>query len=399
MVLLDFLYELRRCGVPVGLQEWMTLLEALSRGLHQSSLTAFYDLGRAILVHSEAHFDGYDQAFARHFQGIEKDALQIETELEQWLQDPHLLRRLTEEERAALSALDLEELRRLLEERLREQRERHDGGNRWIGTGGTSPFGQGGFHPTGVRIGGSGGSRSAAQVAALRRYRAYRGDLVLDVRQIQVALRRLRDLRRDGQVSELDLDRTVDRTSRNAGELEIVFRPPRRNSVKVILLMDVGGSMDPHALLVSRLFSAALAVKHFKALHCFYFHNCVYNAVFSDSWFRESVAVSDLLRTYGPSHKLILVGDALMHPMELLAEDGAIDYWQHNVRPGIEWLRLLAHHFARAVWLNPELPHHWNHPTARAIRQLFPMYPLTLDGLDEAVAALVGARRVPPGAG
>jgi hypothetical protein len=392
VVLLDFLYELRRRSVPVGLQEWMTLMEALARQLHESSLSAFYTLARAVLVHSEAHFDAYDQAFARCFAGIEGDTLELADELERWLEDPRRLAQLSAEQLAALQALDLEELRRQLMERLREQRERHDGGNRWIGTGGTSPFGSGGYHPTGVRIGGEGGGRSAAQVAALRRYRAYRGDLVLDVRQIQVALRKLRDLRRDGVADELDLEGTVDRTCRNAGELELLWRPSRRNRARVLLVMDVGGSMDPHAQLLSRLFSAARAARHFRELQCFYFHNCIYQQVYRDSWFREAVSLQDLVRTYTPRYKLILVGDAMMHPMELLDVGGAIDYWHRNPTPGIDTLGQLSRHFERAVWLNPEPREVWGHVTVRAIRQLFPMFPLTLDGLDEAVAALVKAR-------
>jgi len=395
-MLLDFLYQLRACKVPVGLQEWMALMEALAAGLHESSLTGFYHLARAVLVHSEAHFDAYDQAFGACFQGIEVDSLRLTDELEQWLRDPAMLQYLSPEQRAALQALDLQELRRLLEQRLREQQERHQGGSRWIGTGGTSPFGQGGYHPTGVRIGGSGGGRSAAQVAAQRRYRAYRHDLILDVRQIKVALRKLRELRRDGGVDELDLEATIDETCRNAGELELVFRPPRRNNVKVLLLMDVGGSMDPHARTVSQLFSAAKQTKHFRAFEAFYFHNCVYERVYKDAWFREAIPVAELIATYAPSHKLVLVGDAMMHPLELLDPGGAIDYWYHNVTPGIAWLRKLADHYERRVWLNPEPARYWRHITVNAIRGLFPMYELTLEGLQDAVSALVRGKRPSP---
>ena len=394
-MLIDFLYELRERRVPVGLQEWMALMEGLSKGLHESSLTGFYHLARALLVHSEAHFDAFDQAFGETFEGIEADALQLSDELAQWLQDPAMLQYLSDEQRAALQALDLEELRRMLAERLEQQKERHQGGNRWIGTGGTSPFGQGGYHPTGVRIGDSGGGHSAAQVAAIRRYRGYRKDLVLDVRQIRVALRKLRELRRDGRDDELDLDQTIDKTCRNAGELELVWRPPRRNNTRVLLLMDVGGSMDPHARLVSQLFSAACQSKHFRALHTFYFHNCVYEKVFTDAFFSEAVSVAELLSNYGPRHKLVMVGDALMHPLELLEVGGAIDYWYHNATPGIEWLRRLSDHYERSVWLNPEQPRYWNHTTVRAIREQFRMFPLTLEGLDDAVASLVKGRRAP----
>ena len=390
-MLVGFLYELRQRKVPVGIQEWMSLLEGLSRGLHQSSLTGFYHLARSILIHSETYFDAFDQTFAHYFKGVEIAALDLSKEIEEWLNDPARLEFLSPEQREALKALDLDELRRLFEERLNEQKERHQGGNRWIGSGGTSPFGRGGQHPSGLQIGGGGG-KSAAQVAEQRRYRDYRSDLVLDVRQIQVALRKLRELRRDGGPEELDLTETVDQTCRNAGELELVWRPPRRNNVKVLLMMDVGGSMDPHTRVMSQLFSAANASKQFRDFHSFYFHNCVYESVFTDARFRDGVPVGELLRKYGPNYKLIMVGDALMHPMELLDPGGAIDYWYRNVTPGIGWLRQLVDHFDRVVWLNPEPPRFWNHVTVRAIRNLFPMYPLTLEGLGDAVRALVKSR-------
>jgi uncharacterized protein with von Willebrand factor type A (vWA) domain len=395
-MLLDFLYQLRDCKVPVGLQEWMALMEALAKGLHESSLTGFYHLARAILVHSEAHFDAYDQAFAACFHGVEVDALQLTDELEKWLADPAMLRYLSEEQRAALEHLDIDELRRQLQERLREQQERHQGGSKWIGTGGTSPFGHGGYHPTGVRIGGSAGGRSAAQVAAERRYRGYRHDLILDVRQIKLALLKLRELRREGSVDELDLDATIDETCKNAGELEIVMRPPRRNNVRVLLLMDVGGSMDPHARTVSQLFSAAKQTKHFRSFEAFYFHNCVYEKVYKDAWFRESIPIAELIATYNKQYKLVMVGDAMMHPLELLDAGGAINYWYYNQTPGITWLRRLADHYERRVWLNPEPARYWRHITVNAIRGLFPMYELTLEGLQDAVAALVRGKRPPP---
>jgi uncharacterized protein len=397
-MLLDFLYALRAQRLAVGMQEWLALMEALARGLHESSLTGFYHLARALLVHTEAHFDAFDLAFAQVFGGVEVDALALTDELATWLADPARLALLDPEQRALLAALNLEELRRLLEERLREQKSRHQGGSRWIGTGGTSPLGAGGYHPTGVRIGPVGGGRSAAQVAAERRYRAYRSDLVLDVRQIQVALRKLRELRREGQRDELDLDASIDRTSRNAGELELCWRAPRRNNARVLLLMDVGGSMDPHARVVSQLFSAASRSKHFRSFAAFYFHNCVYSSVYRDAWFREAQPVANLLAAHRPSTKLVVVGDALMHPMELLAPDGSLDYWARNTTPGIEWLSTLARHFERRVWLNPEPPRFWRHQTVEAIRRLFPMFPLSLEGLEDAVSSLVGGRRPQRGA-
>ena len=392
-MLLDFFYQLRAHKVPVGLNEWLALMEAMAKGLHHSSLTGFYHLARAILVHSEAYFDAYDQAFGVSFKGVEAAALKLTDELAEWLADPANQMHLSAEERAALEGLDLEQLREMLEQRLKEQKERHEGGSKWIGTGGKSPFGQGGYHPTGIRMGDKGGGRSAAQVAAQRRFRAYRRDLVLDVRQIKVALRKLRELRRDGMEEELDLDETVDRTCKNAGDLELVFRPPRKNRVKVVLLMDVGGSMDPHVRVMSELFSAANQSNHFRSLDAFYFHNCVYDSVYRDAWFRDALPLAELMERFGPRHKLIMVGDAMMHPLELLESGWAIDYWQNNRTPGIEWLRRLSHHFERKVWLNPEPRRMWPHITVNAIREQFPMFPLTLQGLSDAVDTLVGARK------
>ncbi len=228
-MLVDFLYELRRQGVDASAHEWLTLMQALEYGLHDSSLDGFYRVARAICVKEVDQLDAFDLAFLAHFRGVRFEAMQVTAELLDWLNDPRALEGLSEEERRMLQRLDLDELRRRFEERLREQRERHDGGNRWIGTGGTSPFGREGAHPTGMRVGGSGGGRSAMQLAEERRFREYRRDAILDVRQIDLALRRLRQLGREGAPDELDLDDTIAETARNAGELELVFHPPKRN--------------------------------------------------------------------------------------------------------------------------------------------------------------------------
>jgi len=391
-MLLDFLFVLRRHKIPVGLQEWMALMKALSKGLHQSSLTGFYHLARSILIHSESHFDNFDCAFAEYFKGIEKESLELTDEIADWLANPGFLDSLSPAQRAALESLNLDQLRRMFAERLREQMERHQGGSHWIGTGGTSPFGQGGYHPTGLRLGDLAGGRSAAQIAAERRFQAYRNDLILDVRQIKVALRKLRELQRDGQAEELDLDATIDQTCRNAGELELIWQAPRKNSVKLILLMDVGGSMTPHARLVSQLFSAAKQSNHFREFKSFYFHNCVYDKIYDDPWLRKGITIKELLSTYGSHYKLVLVGDALMHPLELFEVGGMINYWSHNHTPGIEWLRRLATYFTRKVWLNPEPKPLWNHSTIRAIKRIFPMFPLTINGLENAVDSLIKGR-------
>jgi len=387
-VLIDFLFELRAKKLPVSTHEWMALMEGLALGLHESSLDGFYHLCRTICVKDIAHYDAYDEAFLAYFKDVHTDALELTQELAAWLSDPRRLEGLTEEQRRALAELDVERLRELFEQRLREQRERHDGGRRWIGTGGTSPFGTGGQNPSGMRVGGGGG-RSAIAVADERRFREYRRDVVLDVRQIDVALRGLRRLGREGAQEELDLDETVDQTCRNAGEIEVVFRPPRRNRVKVLLLMDVGGSMDPHAELVSRLFTAASRAGRFAKFRSYYFHNCVYNSIYEDAQFRKGLPVADLLAGSDRDEKLVLVGDALMHPAELLDAGGSMYLYSQQRASGIEWLRRLAAHFRSAAWLNPEPERFWQGTTIEVIASVFAMWPLTLDGLSGAVRYLV----------
>jgi len=394
-VLIDFLFELRKHGVDVSAHEWLALMQALDRGLHESSLDGFYRVARAVCVKEVSDLDAFDVAFLSYFRDVRFEALAIEGRLLDWLRDPRLLEGLSEEERRMLERLDLDELRRRFEERLREQKERHDGGNRWIGTGGTSPFGHAGAHPTGLRVGGAGGGRSAMQVAAERRFREYRRDLVLDVRQIDLALRRLRRLGREGAEEELDLDGTIAETSRNAGELELVFRPPKRNRMKLVLLMDVGGSMDPHARLVERLFTAASRAGRFARFRHYYFHNCVYSSVYEDAEFRRPVPLGDLLSSSSRDERLVVVGDALMHPAELLQTGGSIYYDEDNPSPGIRSLERLAQHFRRAAWLNPEPERFWPRSTIELIAAVFPMFTLTLEGLGRAVRYLTGGEGRP----
>jgi len=388
----DFLYELRSRKVPVGAQEAVGLAQALSAGLHDSSLDGFYQVARAMLVHSEAHLDDFDLAFAKHFRGVHVEAKKIAQEMLDWLKDPIKMRELSEEEKSLIEKLDLEEVLRQFEERLREQRERHDGGNRWIGTGGTSPFGREGFHPSGIQVGGKGGGGKggAMQSADARKYRPYRSDVVLDVRQIEVALRKLRAFAREGGEPELDIDATIDATAKNAGEIEIVTRPPRRPNTRVILMMDVGGSMDPYAGLMSQLFSAAKRATHWKELRTYYFHNCIYGKLYRTEGLRDPVPVRDVLRECGKHYKLVLVGDASMAPYELLEAAG---YGEEGRAPGVAWLMTLRDHFDRAAWLNPDGISPYPHPTVDAIKGIFPMFALTLEGLGEAVAELIRGRR------
>jgi hypothetical protein len=390
-MIVDFLYALRARKVPVGAQEAVALAGALAKGLHDSSLDGFYFVARAVLVHNEAHLDDFDLAFAAHFKGVAVEAKKLAEELLDWLRDPVKRRELSDDEKAMVEALDLEEVLRLFEERLREQKERHDGGSRWIGTGGTSPFGNSGYNPNGVNVGGNAGGRGGAmKTADARKYRPYRSDLVLDVRQMEVALRKLRLFVREGVDEELDVEGTIDATAKNAGELEIVTRPPRRPNTRVILMMDVGGSMDPYSRLVSQLFSAAKRSTHWKELRTYYFHNCVYGKVFKTESFQEPVSVRDLVNECGKHYKLVMVGDASMATYELLGGGGWGDEGQIA---GINWLAGMRDHFERSVWLNPDDPSSWQHPTVQAIHSIFPMYPLTLEGLGEAIAELVRGTR------
>ncbi|MBK8237231.1 MAG: VWA domain-containing protein [Deltaproteobacteria bacterium] len=384
---IDFFQALRRRGVPVTTHNWLALVQAVIDGLHGQRLDGFYRVARCLCCASEQHYDGFDQAFAEVFRGVVGDGAAVLAELDEFLRDPKKLAFLDPALRAALQSLDLETLRRMFEERLAEQRKRHEGGNRWIGTGGTSPFGQGGVHPSGVRMGGSGGGRSALAVADARRFRAYRSDLVLDTRQIAAALRRLRKMARKGDELELDVPETVDATARNCGDLEIAWKPPRKNDVRVLLMMDVGGSMDPFAQWVSQLFSAASRGGGFRELKAYYFHNCVYGRVYEDAAFTRGIATTELLRDLDHSWRLVMVGDAYMHPGELMMSSS--DWWQGGGGPvGITWLARLADRFPHAAWLNPEKPDIWDAPTIAEVRRVFAMFPLTLDGLGDMVAHL-----------
>src|SRR5438067_510879 len=388
-----FLYELRDRGVRVGAQEALSLAQALALELHRGILDGFYEVARALCVHREQDLDAFDRAFAHHFRGVPDEALALTDELLEWLEQPVAKRELTELEKELLERIDLVEARDRLRMRLAEQRTRHDRGNRWVGTAGTAPHGSGGTHPTGIKVGQAPGGRGALEVAAERHFRDLRSDVTLDTRHIEVALRRLRAFVREGALDELDIETTIDKTARNAGELEIALRPPRRSNLRVLLLLDVGGSMDPHAHVCERLFSAAKRATHFKELRTYYFHNCVYGRVYKTDRFDQPVSVSELLAECGRHHKLILVGDALMAPWELLRPWGASSLSDEDRREGISWLVQLAEHFDRSAWLNPE-PHVAWYGTAEVIRRIFPMYRLTQDGLLEAVHHLMkgGAR-------
>jgi len=389
-----FLYELRGRGVKVGAQEALTLAQALSQELHRGTLDGFYQVARSLCVHREQDLDAFDRAFAHHFHGVPDEALAIAEEILQWLEQPAAKRQLTELEKELLEHLDLREARQRMRERLAQQRERHDRGNRWVGTAGTSPHGSAGTHPSGIKVGDAPGGRGALEIAGERHFRDLRSDVTLDTRHIEVALRRLRAFVREGALEELDVAGTIDKTARNAGELEIQLRAPRRSNLRVLLLLDVGGSMDPHAEVCERLFSAAKRATHFKELRTYYFHNCVYGRVHESAALNKGIDILPLLQQCDPSWRLILVGDALMSPWELHANGSRWSWSEDSGAPGISWLLHLSQHFSHAAWLNPE-PHASWYGTAEMIRRVFPMFRLSQDGLLEAVHHLMrgGTRR------
>ncbi len=380
----DFLYQLRSQGVLVGTGEWLGFLEAVRRGL-ATDVSGLYVLGRALLCRSETQFDAYDLAFAASFRGAELPE-DLRAKLADWLDQAKAQNETTP---PLNETRPPEELWKEFLERLKEQTERHDGGNRWVGTGGTSPYGNSGRGDGGLRIGGSSGGRGGAvQVAMDRRWASYRADRTLEVRDLELALRAIRSLKREGLV-ELDLPETIDATSKNGGDIEIVERPARKNQVHVVLLMDAGGSMSPHAEKVERLFSAASRAKTFKSFTAYSFHNCVYDKLYTDIEAGERIQTSKVLDQLTPKHRLVFVGDASMAPYELFSSYG----WPGNESmPGIEWLRRFHERCPASVWLNPDPQRWWEHPTVSAIGRIFPMFELTLDGLRASVKKLRAPR-------
>lgn len=387
-IFLSFFYALRARGLKVTPTQWLTLVEALALGLHGSSLMGFYSVARSILAKDESELDEFDVAFAAHFQGIEAPVKAIEDDVREWLESPIAPYEIDPAWRKVLDEVDVDALRAELERRLAEQKERHDGGSRWVGTGGTSPFGHSGYHPGGIRVGGEHRLGSAVQVAAERRYREHRRDLVLDTRQFGVALRKLRALRREGPREELDVEATIDRTAREGGEIQLVFEPPRENSLSLLLAMDVGGSMDPFRRLTSLLFSAAHGARHFRRFEHVYFHNCVYECVFADASFRDAIPLRELFGQFDRETRLVFVGDAHMYPGELLRPYGAINWYEQNEQPGVHYLERIADHFPHAAWLNPMDERWWGAPSIGIVGRLFPMYPLTVQGVERLAREL-----------
>jgi len=385
---INLFHALKRLGVPVTFNEWLLLQNALSENLADSSLTRFYHLARAILVKTEAHFDKFDQAFLQCFGHIESDQELLPAIEDKLRRMPPL--ELTEEEKRMVEQLNLEEVRARFLKQLRSQDDRpHVGGNRAIGVRGRSPFGAWGYNPAGVRIGQyESRMRSAVQIAEKRSFRNYRDDMVLDTRSIKTVLSYIRQVVREGPRDRLDVDGTIDATCRNAGELEFIWERARKKRIKLMLLMDAGGTMTPHSELVSRLFSAARDIV--KDLRFYYFHNCVYQEMYTDIWRMEAVPTRKVLDQSSRNYKVILVGDAYMAPSELLSANGAIDYWYRNDRPGIEWLMEIRKRFRKAIWLNPEPIAWWpSIPSTQLIQRIFPMFELTLEGMRSGARALI----------
>ena len=388
-MLIDFFYTLKDAKVPVSIKEFLVLLEALDKQVISPSLDDFYYLSRTTLVKDEANFDKFDKAFGAYFHGVQtlfdKNA---DIPLD-WLMK-RMERELTPEQKAALEKFGYDKLMDRLKQLLEEQKGRHEGGNKWIGTGGTSPFGNGGQNPEGIRMGGEGRNRTAVKVWEARTYQDYDSERELGTRNIKVALRRLRKFAREGADEELALDDTIRATANNAGWLDLKMQPERKNKVKVLMLMDVGGSMDDHIARVEELFSAAKT--EFKNMEFFYFHNCVYETLWKNNRRRhaERFPSWDVIRKYPSDTKLIFVGDATMSPYEIVQAGGSVEY--HNEEAGAVWLQRFIHQFPKFVWLNPEPEGLWQYrQSISIIKQITSnrMYPITMEGLDRAMQMLV----------
>jgi hypothetical protein len=389
-MLIDFFLHLRNSKLPVSIKEYLMLLEAMGKNVIGPSIDDFYFLSRATMVKDERNFDKFDKAFGVYFKGvaaIPTDAFELPLD---WLKRM-TQREFTAEEKAAIEAMGgLEKLMERLKELLEEQKKRHEGGNKWIGTNGTSPFGNGGYNPEGIRVGGpSAGNRTAVKVWEQRAYRDYDDQVELGTRNIKIALRRLRKFAREGAEDELDLDGTITHTARNAGWLDIRMRPERHNTIKVLMLLDVGGTMDDHIKQTEELFSASKT--EFKHLEFYYFHNCVYDHLWKNNRRRHSerFATWDIIRKYNNDYRLIFVGDATMSPYEVLQPGGSVEY--NNEEAGAVWLRRLIERFPKFAWLNPEPEGVWEYrQSISVIKQVLQnrMYPVTIQGLERAMREL-----------
>lgn len=389
-MLISYFYHLRRCGVPVTIRELLDLLAGLKAQVAFADKEQFYYYSRCCLIKDEKHFDRFDRAFDAFFKGIDSiDGLLEAVIPDEWLRE-QFMRSLSDEEKAQIETLGgLEELLDAFKERLQEQENRHEGGNRWIGTGGTSPFGHSGYNPEGIRVGGEGKHGKAVKVWEQRQYKNFDENNEISARNIQVALRRLRKFARSGADDQFDLDGTISSTAKNAGLLDIRMVPERRNQVKVLMFFDIGGSMDAHIESCQRLFDAVRT--EFKHLEYFYFHNCIYESVWKDNSRRnqERMDIYDVMNRYGRDYKVIFVGDATMSPYEILQPGGSVEHW--NQEAGQVWLERMLNTYDRVAWLNPVPPEAWEYThSVQILRQIMQghMYPLTVAGLEEGMTYL-----------
>lgn len=390
-MLIPFFFMLREGGLKPSITELLTLLEAMKSGVANQSVDDFYYLARTCMVKDESKFDRFDRIFAAHFHGIENAFKDMVSDIpEDWLKQQAELM-LSEEERAKIEAMGgFEALMEALRERLKEQDERHEGGSKWIGTAGTSPFGAYGYNPEGVRIGQQGSRhRSATKVWDRREFRNLDDQVELGTRNIKIALRKLRKFAREGAEDQLDLEDTIDKTARNAGFLDIRMVPERHNAIKVVLCLDVGGSMDDHVRICEEMFSAAKS--EFKHLEYFYFHNFIYESMWKDNRRRqaERIPIGEITHKYGSDYKLVFVGDATMSPYEIVYAGGSVEHW--NEEPGSVWIKRLLNTFPKAIWLNPEPENRWEYtPSIKMTRELMDdrMFPLTVSGLGEGIKKL-----------
>jgi uncharacterized protein len=389
-MLINFFFHLKSARLPVSIKEYLMLLEGMQKKVIGNSVDEFYIFSRSALVKDERNFDKFDKAFGSYFKGIENiKGIDIDVPLD-WLKR-QFQREFTAEEKAAIEAMGgIDKLMERLKELLEEQKGRHEGGRKWLGTNGTSPFGNGGFNPEGIRVGGpSAGNRTAVKVWEQRAYRDYDDQVELGTRNIKIAMRRLRKFARDGAEDELDLDHTITATARNAGYLDIKMRPERHNTIKVLMLLDVGGTMDDHIKQTEELFSAAKT--EFKHLEFYYFHNCVYDFVWKNNRRRQAERhmTWDIIRKYNSDYRLIFVGDATMSPYEILQAGGSVEY--NNEEAGAIWLQRLVERFPKYAWLNPEPEGVWEYrQSVSVVKQLMSsrMYPITLQGLERAMREL-----------
>lgn len=390
-MLIDFFMEVKNARVPASLREYLDLIEALKEGITFADLDEFYYLSRLCLVKDERHFDKFDRAFDKYFKGIESLDFMLEQAIpEDWLR-AEFERQLTDEEKAKIESMGgLQELIDTFKKRLEEQKKRHQGGNKMIGTGGTSPFGANGYNPEGFRIGqAKSRNKSAVKIWEQRGYKDLDDSITIGIRNIKVALRRLRKFARQGAADILDIDDTIGATAKNGGYLDIKMVPERHNTVKVLLFLDIGGSMDPHIRVCEELFSACKT--EFKHLEYFYFHNFVYESVWKNNIRRtsESTPLWDLMHKYSPDYKVIFVGDASMAPYEITQPGGSIEHW--NEEAGAVWMQRLKNHFRKVIWLNPMPEDYWGSGGSVGItKELLEekMYPLSLEGLEAGMKYL-----------